>query len=231
MVNDPNTSFVSAEYLGATESRAMKSRLTIFGWRFLKATYCYDGESVLGHFEGKESSSWAVTAVRASQLHQGWVEVHYNSNIEDPEQPEMSASGTGTVVFSPADDWAVRELRFATGAPYNLQGHLEIPELLRLPAGGILAKALTLVFYRPIGSSGQEHNADDESWSEKIEYELVEADQSATPASEFTLAALGIGSRSFWRSLWLLNLVWLIPVFMLLGLLCWYVANKRSRLA
>jgi len=201
IVRDPCTNFVWPEYVGNQPAKGMDLRVRARLWRFLKATFCDDGTSVLDHIN---NGSWMVKEVGLHLERKDWVTLKYTfSELTTSNGSRFNPSGFGTITFAPAEDWAIREHHMTSGSPYNFKCDTYVTELTSLPNCGYVAKKISSVV------SDLEPHGGPEGWSENIEYELLGATREPTPSDEFTLSALGVhpNTRNRWLAFWVITLV------------------------
>jgi hypothetical protein len=189
-VQDPSTEFAYARDVDSTPSLELTTETDVFLWRFLKGLYCLDGDPIL---KGIERSEWNIKSVKRNPTNHDWVDVEFSCTKRSPGEPRGDIAGDGLLTLSPPEDWSIREYHFMVKPPANYNGHVYI-EPVRIPGAGFVPKSYRFLVFK--GTDYQQKSpATNPDWIQSVEYELSEASARPTPASEFALAALGIGAR------------------------------------
>jgi hypothetical protein len=182
---NPNlpTAFVDSAF-SRREDNALQMQADLQYLRFLWATFCIDGHSLL---EDIQSGRLVVTDVATSGTNPGWVSVTCSIN-QDPADGMPASKGRLVLALSPAEDWAIREYEMTVEPPYDFGVHVEVATD-RLAGGGIVPGE-----YRAeiVGQPDSERTP-----KQAVLYRMQDIQEVATVDDhDFTLAALGVREPS-----------------------------------
>lgn len=180
-VVEPLSEFAWLEYEGAKPSNEILVSTVLYLYRFLHAAFSIDGESIV---DGISQKKLTVHNVTRHPENRAFVLVEC-THRETEGDPKWRAEGTLSLVLSPAEDWAVREIRL-TSMPYGFEMRATL-DVAPLGDVGFVPRNYRVEVFG-IGSS--------EELREKHEFEVTEtAFVESVSAEEFSLEALGIRSR------------------------------------
>jgi hypothetical protein len=175
-IHDPASNHAWADYLGADYKKVemdVNTRL----WRFLKAAYCIDGDSVLERIRNRQ---WIVQRAVPHAEQKDWVTLHCDVR---EGLPAKVAKGTVAITFSPREEWAVREYRYEIGPPFNYVSKCVVGDFMSLGDSRIPGSCRIENFDK----TGEKTSGEDGSWSAE-----------GRPPDEdlFTVESMGLGRRA-----------------------------------
>lgn len=137
-VLEPRTESAWLEYEGAKPSGEMDIPTARFMARFLYAAYSDDGISIL---DGISEKRITVQSVTRHPNNPDFVVVECTHRDTEGD-PKYRAGGTLSLVLSPKQDWAIRELRM-TSMPYDFETR-KVVDVFKLAGGGFVPRKCQL---------------------------------------------------------------------------------------
>ena|GEM_PF-3714412 len=181
-VCEPRTESAWLEYEGAEPSIEMRISLARFMARFLFATYSDDGACILDEISHQRVT---VQSVTRHPKNPDFVVVectHRDLGGVLGDDPKYRAEGTLTLVLSPKQDWAIRELRM-TSMPYAFESRSEV-DVFKLADGGFVPRKCQIEVFSL---------STPRKLKEKYQFEMSEmAVLESVAPEEFSLEALGV---------------------------------------
>ncbi len=187
LAKDPSEPWRMLQYSGNQPDNSLRVFSEMYCWRFLGCTFGLGREATLQ--DDIQTGRVVVTGVTRPDKEHGWVRVNFRFR-EEAEDPQFTATGTGYAIMDPQASWCIREACVFSGPPFNLEVHQFVDALESLPSGHVIARQFRMLGYdlRPDSTTPVRKN---EQVRECMEYELLRAEEEASPGSEFTAAALG----------------------------------------
>lgn len=199
VVDNPNSPTAHLAALNEPLKAELEINLNLF--RHLLSSYCIDGKCLADEITAKRA---LVVNVMRSEHNSDWIAAKITLLSEDG----LPTNAEGLVHFSPAEDWAIRQMRVTVGEPYNFSFSSK-NTCREVPGIGFVVDSHTRT------EDGAFHS----------EFKLAEIRSEELSDDLFTLAALGISDES------LMNVRLLIVSLgvAILAAASTYIARRRAR--
>lgn len=223
----PNSPKARVKYFGPTPLTVVTRNFESHFWRFLEATYLWSyaplaDRLATGHF--------VIERARADASNPELVLIDFRFRNPDAAPESHDAYDcSGTLTFSPEQDWALRAFDWQSSLGYRISGQLTVA---RLPSVGVLPQVVDYRYWtRPPQSTDEPASSSAEAWVPQEEYrcEFDALEFASAPPSEFTFAAAGFKDPRAVPRQRVSTLVWVNVIFVAALCVIFVVRWRRSR--